>query len=95
MNIPTGNGALAAIDTGTTLVAGPSDAVANIYLQIPGSKNQTGQLQGFFSFRESLFTLFTLPSTLCLRRRYFLVSLSIMTDFDFEMLHGTQHAPQQ
>lgn len=50
VDIPTGNGALAAIDTGTTLVAGPSDAVANIYAQIPNSKNQTGQLQGFFSF---------------------------------------------
>lgn len=52
MTIPTGNDALSAIDTGTTLIAGPTVAVANLYAQIPGSANLTGQLAGFFSFRE-------------------------------------------
>lgn len=58
MSIPTGDDALSAIDTGTTLIAGPSEAVANVFQQIPGSQQLTGNLQGFFSFRESDFPLF-------------------------------------
>lgn len=42
---------LSAIDTGTTLIAGPTDAVQNVFSQIPGSQALTGQLEGFFSFR--------------------------------------------
>lgn len=51
VSIPTGNAGLAAIDTGTTLVAGPSAAVQNIFNEIPDSQALTGQLQGFFAFR--------------------------------------------
>jgi len=51
INLPTGSAGLAAIDTGTTLVAGPTSAVSDIYAQIPGSQNLTGNMAGFWSFR--------------------------------------------
>lgn len=41
----------AAIDTGTTLIGGPSDAVAAIYDQIEGSEALTGQYSGYYAFR--------------------------------------------
>ncbi|KAJ3864215.1 aspartic peptidase domain-containing protein [Lentinula novae-zelandiae] len=40
---------LSAIDTGTTLIGGPTDAVQNFYSSIEGSSTVEGQ-QGFFSF---------------------------------------------
>ncbi|KAJ3782577.1 aspartic peptidase domain-containing protein, partial [Lentinula aff. detonsa] len=40
---------LSAIDTGTTLIGGPSDAVQNFYGSIAGSSTVQGE-QGFFSF---------------------------------------------
>jgi cathepsin D len=46
--LPSGN--LAAIDTGTTLIGGPSAAVSAIYAQIPGSQPLTGNLVGFYGF---------------------------------------------
>ena len=59
VQIPTGNDALAAIDTGTTLVAGPSDGVSSIYNAIDGSEALTGSMEGFFSYRT--FILRVLP----------------------------------
>lgn len=50
VTIPTGNSALAAIDTGTTLIGGPSAAVASIWAAVPGSRALTGQMAGFFGF---------------------------------------------
>ncbi|OCH87875.1 acid protease [Obba rivulosa] len=50
VQIPTGSSALAAIDTGTTLIGGPTDAVAAIYAAIPGSSQLSGQMAGFYSF---------------------------------------------
>lgn len=47
---PSSSEALAAIDTGTTLIAGPSDAVANIWAQVEGSQALSGQMAGFFSY---------------------------------------------
>lgn len=47
---PSSSEALAAIDTGTTLIAGPSDAVANIWSQVEGSQALSGQMAGFFSY---------------------------------------------
>ncbi|KAF9527359.1 aspartic peptidase domain-containing protein [Crepidotus variabilis] len=37
VTIATGDAAIAAIDTGTTLIGGPSDAVAAVWAQVPGS----------------------------------------------------------
>ncbi|TCD66301.1 hypothetical protein EIP91_001547 [Steccherinum ochraceum] len=50
VSIPTGNAALSAIDTGTTLVGGPSQAVQAIFQAIPNSVALSGQMQGFFAF---------------------------------------------
>ena len=41
----------AAIDTGTTLIGGPSAAIAAIFAQIPGSIRGTGQSAGYWSYR--------------------------------------------
>ncbi|KAF9792193.1 aspartic peptidase domain-containing protein [Thelephora terrestris] len=48
VTLPSGN--VAAIDTGTTLIGGPSAAVAAIYAQIPGSSQLSGNLAGFYGF---------------------------------------------
>ncbi|KAF8504113.1 aspartic peptidase domain-containing protein [Gautieria morchelliformis] len=41
---------LAAIDTGTTLIGGPTAAVAALYTNIPGAQQGTGSLQGYYTF---------------------------------------------
>ncbi|KAH7885826.1 aspartic peptidase domain-containing protein [Phlebopus sp. FC_14] len=41
---------LAAIDTGTTNIAGPADIVQSIYAQIPGSSPATGDWSGYYQF---------------------------------------------
>ena len=59
--MPTGQAGLAAIDTGTTLIGGPTSAVNSLFDQIPGSMNlsQFGQqFAGMFSIRAlDFFTL--------------------------------------
>jgi cathepsin D len=40
----------AAIDTGTTLVGGPTDAIASIFAQIPNSQAGTGDLAGYYLY---------------------------------------------
>ncbi|OAX43185.1 acid protease [Rhizopogon vinicolor AM-OR11-026] len=50
ISLPTGSASYAAIDTGTTLVAGPPDSIAAIYAQIPGSQPGTGNWKGFYSY---------------------------------------------
>lgn len=52
VSVPTGSAAAAAIDTGTTLIGGPSDAVSAIFKAIDGAQPLSGQLQGFWAFRE-------------------------------------------
>ncbi|RXW25045.1 hypothetical protein EST38_g804 [Candolleomyces aberdarensis] len=49
VSIATGNSALSAIDTGTTLIGGPSDDVASIWAQVPGATQAANQ-QGFWTF---------------------------------------------
>ncbi|KAH8823624.1 aspartic peptidase domain-containing protein [Flagelloscypha sp. PMI_526] len=50
-NIPSGVGSIAAIDTGTTLIGGPSSSVKDFYALIPNSKALSdATLQGFYSF---------------------------------------------
>jgi len=51
VGISTGSAALSAIDTGTTLIGGPSDDVAAIWAAVPGSA-QSRTNQGFFTYRE-------------------------------------------
>ncbi|KAF8556433.1 acid protease [Imleria badia] len=50
ISLPSGSGSYAAIDTGTTLVAGPASGIAAIYAQIPGSSPGTGPWEGFYSY---------------------------------------------
>ncbi|EPQ57127.1 acid protease [Gloeophyllum trabeum ATCC 11539] len=50
VSIPSGNSALAAIDTGTTLIGGPSDAVDSIWNAVPGSQALSGDYSGFYAF---------------------------------------------
>ncbi|KAB5594986.1 Lysosomal aspartic protease [Ceratobasidium theobromae] len=40
----------AAIDTGTTLVGGPTDAISSIFAQIPNSQAGTGDLDGYYLY---------------------------------------------
>jgi len=40
----------AAIDTGTTLVTGPSDAIAAIFAQIPGSQQAGSEYEGYWAY---------------------------------------------
>ncbi|KZS98326.1 acid protease [Sistotremastrum niveocremeum HHB9708] len=44
-----GTDSLAAIDTGTTLIGGPTDVVTQIYSNIKGSQQGTGQLEGYWT----------------------------------------------
>ncbi|KAF8322232.1 acid protease [Clavulina sp. PMI_390] len=43
-------GGQAAIDTGTSLIGGPSDTMAQLYAQIPGAQAGTGQLEGYYIY---------------------------------------------
>ena len=51
ITLPSGSSAYAAIDTGTTLVGGPSSAIQNIFAQIPGSAPGTGSWDGYYTYR--------------------------------------------
>lgn len=57
VQLPGGSASYAAIDTGTTLVAGPASGIAAIYAQIPGSSPGTGQWEGYYSYRKFLHSL--------------------------------------
>lgn len=50
VQIATGNSAMAAIDTGTTLIGGPSTDVRNIWAAVPGSSPLTDSMAGFYGF---------------------------------------------
>ena len=52
ISLPSGSASYAAIDTGTTLVAGPASGIAAIYAQIPGSSPGTGPWEAFYSYRK-------------------------------------------
>jgi cathepsin D len=55
VSLPTGTASYSAIDTGTTLVGGPSSAIAAIFAQIPGSAPGTGDFEGYFTYRKSIY----------------------------------------
>ncbi|KLO17919.1 acid protease [Schizopora paradoxa] len=46
----TSSGPRAAIDTGTTLVGGPSSVISAMYAQIPGSQPGTGQYENYYLY---------------------------------------------
>lgn len=61
VNAPTGEEAYAAIDTGTTLVGGPSSAIAEIFAQIPDSQPGTGDFESYYTYRERFHASASLP----------------------------------
>jgi len=48
--ITLGSNNYAAIDTGTTLIGGPSDIVASIFAAIPGSRQMTGSYANYYEY---------------------------------------------
>jgi cathepsin D len=50
ISLPSGSASYAAIDTGTTLVGGPSQYIAEIFAQIPGSTPGTGNFQSYYTY---------------------------------------------
>lgn len=48
----TPDNSLSAIDTGTTLIGGPSHDVASIWAAVPGAKSAGDDNPGFFVFRK-------------------------------------------
>ncbi|RPD58766.1 acid protease [Lentinus tigrinus ALCF2SS1-7] len=50
VTLESGTSSYAAIDTGTTLVGGPADAIAALYAQIPGSQALTGDNNGYYTY---------------------------------------------
>lgn len=52
VTLPTGTDSYSAIDTGTTLVGGPTAAIQALYAQIPGSAPGTGNYEGYFTYRK-------------------------------------------
>jgi cathepsin D len=54
VQVSSGNSALSAIDTGTTLIGGPASDVRNIWEAVPDSVEIGDQMPGFWAFRELL-----------------------------------------
>ncbi|KAH8099326.1 aspartic peptidase domain-containing protein [Cristinia sonorae] len=50
ITLPGGSLSWAAIDTGTTGIAGPADVLEDLYGAIPGSSKGTGQLDGYYIY---------------------------------------------
>ena len=47
-------GRTAILDTGTTLIGGPSDSVTAIWNAVANSEQLSGEFEGFWAFREYL-----------------------------------------
>ncbi|KAH9479681.1 Aspartic protease [Psilocybe cubensis] len=50
ISLPSGQQSYAAIDTGTTLVGGPAEYIAQIFEQIPGSQPGTGNFENYYTY---------------------------------------------
>ncbi|KAJ3537142.1 hypothetical protein NMY22_g5721 [Coprinellus aureogranulatus] len=50
INAPAGEQAYAAIDTGTTLVGGPSSVIGEIFAQIPDARPGTGDFESYYTY---------------------------------------------
>jgi len=50
VTLPTGTDSYSAIDTGTTLVGGPTSAIQAIFAQIPGSAPASGNYEGYYTY---------------------------------------------
>lgn len=81
VTISTGSDALAAIDTGTTLIGGPTDGVQAIWAAVPGSQALSGQMEGFFAFRE--FTSACIPFVKSQHRPHLACTTSVQVSMSF------------
>jgi cathepsin D len=52
VSLPSGSDSRAAIDTGTTLVGGPSSVISEFYSNIDGATAGTGNYDGYYLYRE-------------------------------------------
>jgi hypothetical protein len=59
VKIATGSAALSAIDTGTTLIGGPTADVNSFWASVPGSQPLSGQNVGYFTYRTSILSVFS------------------------------------
>lgn len=50
ITLGSGQNSYSAIDTGTTLIGGPQDAIEEIYANIPDSSPGTGNLEGYYTY---------------------------------------------
>jgi len=50
VTLASGESSYTAIDTGTTLIGGPQDAIASIYANIPDSSAATGDFEGYYEY---------------------------------------------
>lgn len=62
VTVTTGVNALSVIDTGTTLIGGPSRDVATIWAAIPGSVALSGSNAGFYAYRKLAYDILKLLS---------------------------------
>ena len=67
ITLASGTNSYSAIDTGTTLIGGPQDAIEAIYANIPNSAPATGDFEGYYSYRECS----TLPTQICIHDKLF------------------------
>jgi len=67
ITLASGKSSYSAIDTGTTLIGGPQDAIEAIYANIPGSAPATGDFEGYYSYRECN----ALPTQICIHDKLF------------------------
>lgn len=77
-----------AIDTGTTLIGGPQDAVAAIYAKIPGAQAGTGALNGYYTFRT-----FSLSFPFYIDTQHFLFQHAAQTSISPFRSAGHIHGP--
>ena len=56
VTLSTGDAALSAIDTGTTLIGGPAADVRNFWANVQGSQALSGQNKGYYSYRTIPFS---------------------------------------
>ncbi|KAF8624021.1 hypothetical protein AX17_007227 [Amanita inopinata Kibby_2008] len=50
ISLPSGSGAYSAIDTGTTLIGGPSEFITQVFAQIPGAQPGTGNFESYWTY---------------------------------------------
>ncbi|KAG6861273.1 hypothetical protein C0995_002081 [Termitomyces sp. Mi166 len=63
ISIPSGSDSYAAIDTGTTLVGGPSKYLDEFYSQIPGARPGTGKFEGYYTYRQYRYPSYLLTNS--------------------------------